>query len=93
MENKDAEIAAAAKDWWQHFTTPENLYEGGWKQRNDMVEARKKKLHALLRQVCGGDNDVRRKPQIEVTYHETPNLKIEPLDDALEYDWSDSVDT
>jgi len=49
----DAEIAAAAKDWWNHFTTPQSGYEGGWKQRNDMVESRKRKLNDLLRRACG----------------------------------------
>ena len=61
MKPTDEEIAAAAKDWWSHFTTPQSGYEGGWKQRNDMVEARKRKLNDLLRQACGPVGDVRRR--------------------------------
>ena len=59
-EDLDKQLAEAAKDWWRHFTTPSSDYDGGWRQRNDMVEAKRRKLNALLRQSCGGDNDVRR---------------------------------
>ncbi|MGD9726480.1 MAG: hypothetical protein AB7L09_02950 [Nitrospira sp.] len=60
MTDNDKEISEAAKDWWRHFTTPESAYEGGWRQRNDMIKARKRKLEALLRKACGATNDVRR---------------------------------
>lgn len=60
MDELDKKIAEAAKDWWRHFTTSQFKYEGGWRQRNDMIEARKRKLHDLLRQACGATNDVRK---------------------------------
>ena len=60
MSELDKKIAEAAKEWWRHVTTPQNKYEGGWRQRNDMIDARKRKLHDLLREACGPTNDVRR---------------------------------
>jgi hypothetical protein len=59
MTDLDQQIADAAKEWWLHFITPDKGYEGGWKQRNDMVEARKRKLNDLLRRACGSSRNKR----------------------------------
>ena len=53
-EPTDKQIADAAEDWWLHFVTPESGYEGGWRQRNDMIRSRKRKLESLLRARHGG---------------------------------------
>lgn len=60
-DDLDKKIAEAAKDWWRHFTTAEKHYEGGWRQRNDMIAAKQRKLNGLLRTSCGAENNVRAK--------------------------------
>jgi hypothetical protein len=55
----DKEVADAAGDWWEHFVTPEKGFEGGWKQRNDMVDSRMRKLRDLLRARHGGSRQKR----------------------------------
>jgi hypothetical protein len=60
MNELDKRIVAAAKDWWIHFTTPHHKYEGGWQERDDMIESRMRRFYKVLREACGSKNDARK---------------------------------